>query len=276
MSKILKLLAAFVFLVLFGGFLMLSISHAASTVAYPTAAKDSDYDGLTDQAELQIYKTDPNKADTDGDAYLDGAEMIAGSDPLDPNSPASSISTNNSTGSAGTLWPWYVSRASGIVSYIILFLLLVSGMGIKTSLSFKFLSPTFAWLNHRYLGIALTVSIATHVVSLLLDKFMNFSFLDVFIPFYSSFKPIFLSLGIAGLYLLLVVITTSLYYINKYHKSWRLLHYLTFPLFVILFIHGYFIGTDSSTILMHSAYLLTGTIVGVLVLYRLYFYYKQQ
>jgi len=42
---------------------------------------DSDQDGLTDQEE-QALGTDPHNPDTDGDGYLDGAEVKAGYNPL--------------------------------------------------------------------------------------------------------------------------------------------------------------------------------------------------
>lgn len=47
---------------------------------------DTDGDGLTDWEEIFVYGTDPLKADTDGDGFSDGAEVAAGTDPLDPNS----------------------------------------------------------------------------------------------------------------------------------------------------------------------------------------------
>lgn len=43
---------------------------------------DSDQDGLTDAEELNVYQTNPLKADTDGDGYLDGNEVKGGYNPL--------------------------------------------------------------------------------------------------------------------------------------------------------------------------------------------------
>lgn len=51
---------------------------------------DSDQDGLSDNYELTVSKTDPLNADCDGDGVLDGRELRAG---LDPNSPMSDGTT---------------------------------------------------------------------------------------------------------------------------------------------------------------------------------------
>lgn len=52
---------------------------------------DSDADGLTDDEE-KIVGTDPNKADTDNDGYLDLAEFKSGYDPLVPGKKTSETS----------------------------------------------------------------------------------------------------------------------------------------------------------------------------------------
>ena len=44
---------------------------------------DDDFDGLTNEEEIR-YGTDPKVADSDGDGYLDGIEILCGTDPLDP------------------------------------------------------------------------------------------------------------------------------------------------------------------------------------------------
>jgi len=42
---------------------------------------DGDNDGITDYDEVNIYHTDPNDPDTDHDGFLDGAEILAGTNP---------------------------------------------------------------------------------------------------------------------------------------------------------------------------------------------------
>ena len=55
---------------------------------------DSDNDGLDDAAEVNIYHTDPQLADTDGDGYLDGAEIAQGFSPLQANKKLKEVDTD--------------------------------------------------------------------------------------------------------------------------------------------------------------------------------------
>lgn len=48
------------------------------------AAADTDKDGLSDQLERDVYKTDPVNPDTDGDGYSDGDEVAHDYDPGKP------------------------------------------------------------------------------------------------------------------------------------------------------------------------------------------------
>lgn len=43
---------------------------------------DTDGDGLSDSDELDVWKTDPTKSDTDGDTFNDGYEVLNGYNPL--------------------------------------------------------------------------------------------------------------------------------------------------------------------------------------------------
>ncbi len=46
---------------------------------------DTDGDGLTDIAEMEVYGTDPMNADTDGDGLSDSQELALGTDPTNPD-----------------------------------------------------------------------------------------------------------------------------------------------------------------------------------------------
>lgn len=166
----------------------------------------------------------------------------------------------------------YIARSAGIVSYILMFLVIVLGAGMTTSYIYKYINPTKAWIMHKYLSLALVLSLLTHITALIFDKFINFSLLDIFIPFYSDYKPLFLSLGILGLYLLLIIIISSLWFRLKYHKTWRFIHYFTYVLFISSLVHGYYIGSDSGTLVMKIIYALTAIIFSILFIYRFTIY----
>jgi hypothetical protein len=59
-------------------------TNTATGTASVTASGwlDSDNDGLTDYEESTIYKSDPNKADSDDDGYQDGKEVDGGFNPI--------------------------------------------------------------------------------------------------------------------------------------------------------------------------------------------------
>lgn len=64
---------------------------------------DSDQDGLSNEEE-RLYKTDPQKRDTDGDGYSDGVEVKSGYDPLKkaPGDKLFAVASTKKEGSAGS------------------------------------------------------------------------------------------------------------------------------------------------------------------------------
>lgn len=58
------------------------VTEKSETVESNKKFLDTDQDGLNDYEEKAIYNTDPLNADTDGDGYLDGVEVMSGYSPL--------------------------------------------------------------------------------------------------------------------------------------------------------------------------------------------------
>jgi methionine sulfoxide reductase heme-binding subunit len=164
--------------------------------------------------------------------------------------------------------PWYVSRSTAIAAYLMLFMIVSWGLGMAIGFTYKFIDPARAWQVHQDMSISFGVLVFIHAFSLLFDKYIAFGLLDILLPFYSQFKSLYLSLGIVGFYLLLVIIVTSVFLRLKMPRLWRFSHYLVYPLFLFATIHGLQLGTDSSTMIMQVVYWLASLIVAGLVIYR--------
>ncbi len=74
------------------------IAREKTSKARVESAKDSDGDGISNYDEINIYGTNPYSADTNGNGYGDGAEILAGFDPNSKsnNSPIVYASPKNS------------------------------------------------------------------------------------------------------------------------------------------------------------------------------------
>lgn len=164
--------------------------------------------------------------------------------------------------------PWYVSRSSAIAAYLMLFILVFWGLGMTIGFVYSIIDPARAWQLHKDMGISFGVLVVVHAFSLLFDRYLNFSVFDILVPYSSSFKPLYLSLGIVSFYLLLMVIITSIFLRLKLPRLWRSSHYLTFVIFVLALIHGLNVGSDSKTTLMQIIYITTAFIIGSLAIYR--------
>lgn len=75
--------ASLLFLLIFGLSLIFAAKTQAAGISVPRL--DSDNDGILDFYEENVYGTDPQNADTDGDGFHDDMELMWGHDPLNAN-----------------------------------------------------------------------------------------------------------------------------------------------------------------------------------------------
>lgn len=176
-------------------------------------------------------------------------------------------------------WPWYITRASGLVAGFSLIVLMLSGIGQITGHTFKILDPLTSWASHRALGIAFSASVLIHVFSLLFDHFVPFNIFELLVPWVSSYKPItlfgvhlgslYVALGILSFYLTILITMTSLFWINSHPKTWKFLHLTSYIVIALVFVHALFLGTDTANGLFRWLWLLVNVAVFVGMLARL-------
>jgi sulfoxide reductase heme-binding subunit YedZ len=139
---------------------------------------------------------------------------------------------------------WYLTRASGAVSLILLTVAVVIGiLSIGRVQSRRW--PRFAIDGvHRSSSMLAVAFLAIHVVTAVLDSFAPISLLDAVIPFAGAYRPLWLGLGAVALDLLLAVTITSLLRQRLGHRVWRAVHWLAYATWPIAVVHSLGTGSD--------------------------------
>ena len=94
----------------------------------------------------------------------------------------------------------------------------------------------FAW--HRWTAYVAMALVLAHPTVLLFLHTPRFRPIDVLWPVHSYLQPTLNTVGAIALYLLAVVLISSLLRTRIGRPLWRKLHYLVFPTAVLLFIHS--------------------------------------
>lgn len=147
--------------------------------------------------------------------------------------------------SSGLLW--YLNRAAGLVSLVLLTAVLVIGV-FSTARSSPTWWPRFATVTlHRSLALLALSLLGLHVLSAVFDSYVTINLRDVVIPFVGSYRSFWLGLGTVALDVVLAVVITSLVRARLGLRSWRAVHLLVYAAWPIAVIHGLRTGTDATT-----------------------------
>lgn len=141
------------------------------------------------------------------------------------------------------IW-WYVTRSSAIVAWVLMTLSVVWGVLLATRALRHIDNP--GWLHdlHRYLSGLSILMVALHVVSLMLDGWLNFSLTEALVPFSTDYKPVATAIGILGLYVFVAVQGTSMVMHRLPRRFWRFIHLGSYSLLGVVAFHAGMIGTD--------------------------------
>ena len=165
---------------------------------------------------------------------------------------------------------WYLARGAGLVGYLLLWLSVVVGLLITNKLARLWPGGPTAVDLHQFASLLALVYGLCHALVLLGDRYIGYSLVQVLLPFGSGeFRPLEVGLGQLAFYAMLPV-TLSFYVRQRIgYRAWRLLHYASFGVYLLVGAHGVLAGTDSGSLLVRGMYLVTGGSVYFLTVYRI-------
>lgn len=178
-------------------------------------------------------------------------------------------------------WPWYVVRGAGFVAAGLLVLLAISGIGQVTGLAYRYIEPVKMWAIHKALAYALIFSIAVHGGFLLIDHFLPFSLTQLLVPFASNYSNgtklagiplggLAVTFGVLAMYCIVLVVLTSLGWIDSKKRAWKKTHYLSYVAFFFVFLHALYTGSDLKYGVFRTAWIGLGVLIIVGVVARLW------
>ncbi len=140
---------------------------------------------------------------------------------------------------------WYLTRATGLVSLILLSATVVLGtvasVGWTSDRWPRFLSQSV----HRNLSLFCIALIGVHVVTTVGDGYVPIGLADAVIPFRSPYRPIWVGLGAVAFDMLLAVAITSALRRRIGVAAWRGVHWLAYACWPIAVVHGLGSGSDA-------------------------------
>jgi len=165
---------------------------------------------------------------------------------------------------------WYLSRASALVAYGLVFASTALGLMVTNRMAKVWPGGPAAADVHEFaslLGLAVGLF---HALILLGDKYSAYTLSQILIPFGgNAYRSLWVAVGQISLYVSAIV-AFSVYVRSRIgYRTWRLLHYASFLAFAGTLLHGVMSGTDSPNGAVQFYYWATGGMIVFLTIYRI-------
>lgn len=144
---------------------------------------------------------------------------------------------------------WFLSRATGVLSIVLLTTVLVLGLflsGARRSVGGR---TTIVQAVHRSLALGLLTFLVVHIGTAILDTYVHVGVGAVVLPFASSYHRFAVGLGTLGLDVLVAVVVTSLVRHRISERVWRVVHRATFVMWPLTLYHGIAMSTSNEPLL---------------------------
>lgn len=164
---------------------------------------------------------------------------------------------------------WYITRAAGLVAYLLLWLATAWGVAVSSKIFDPWLNRYFTYDFHQFLSLLALGFVAVHVLVLMGDRYLPYSLAQILVPFLSPYRPVWVGIGVISLYLSLLV-SVTFYLRNRIGPDrFRAIHYVSYLAFAGSALHGLLAGTDSPLLVTRLMYVGTVLVVVFLTAYHI-------
>ena len=163
---------------------------------------------------------------------------------------------------------WYLMRATGTVS--LLLLTIVVGLGVATSTRLRPRgTPLYVTTAvHRNASLLAVAFVGIHVVSAVIDPQASVQVTAVLVPFTSHWAPFWVGLGALALDLVAALVVTGLVRRHLPYVLWRRIHWAAYAAWPLALVHGLGAGSDRTTEWMRGVDALCIAAVGAALAWR--------
>lgn len=165
--------------------------------------------------------------------------------------------------------PWIVGRAAGLTAYLLIVLLVTTGLVLSHPGRSRLRRPAPATRIRLHVSLAVFTLALTvlHVVVLATDRYAGVGWRGTFVPMGSSYRPVPVTLGVIAMYAgLLAGLTAGLSGHRVVARVWWPVHKVAVVTMVLVWGHGVLAGIDTPSLLW--LYLVTGAAVLCLAVWR--------
>jgi predicted ferric reductase len=140
---------------------------------------------------------------------------------------------------------WYATRATGLVAMVLLTASMA--LGLLSAVGYQRPGlPRFVTVGlHRNVSLLALAFTAAHVLTTVVDSYVSIPLQDAFVPFVSSYRPVWLGLGAIASDLLIALTVTSLLRSRLGYRTWHAVHWTSYACWPLALAHGLGTGTDT-------------------------------
>lgn len=145
---------------------------------------------------------------------------------------------------AGPSALWYLTRATGAVTLILMTASMVIGVANIGRLQGTGWPRFVVEAVHRNISLLAIALLVVHIITSVLDPFASIKLVDAVVPFIASYRPIWLGLGAFASDLMIALVVTSVLRRHIGHRVWRATHWAAYLCWPVAVVHTLGTGSD--------------------------------